>query len=84
MNIKENIRIILKENNTIEGLINCFELIKQNKDIAIIKFDGERENDNYTIFITFSQSKNMQMIRTDCSDLKQGMNEILEKYIKDL
>ena len=83
MNIKESIRTILEQNYTIESMMDCFELIKKNGDIIVIKFDGEREKDAYTVFITFPPSRNKQMIRTDSSDLKEAMKIVLEKYIED-
>lgn len=70
-----------KQTHSIEELINCFEYVKKNGDIAVIKFDGERNENEYTVFISFPVSKKREMIRSDESDLKKALVEVLTKYI---
>lgn len=74
--------IIEKQDCSIEELIGCFEQVKKNGDVAIIKFDGERNENQYTIFITFPFVKKREMIRADVSDLKKGLIKVLIKYIE--
>ena len=76
-NIKE---ILEKEDSSIEELINCFDQIKNNGDVAVIKFDGEREEDQYTVFITFPNRKDREMIRADESILKNALIKVLKDY----
>jgi len=78
INIKE---ILNKENQSIEELISCFEEIKRNGDIAVIKFDGERHNSGYTVFVSFSEIKKREMIRTDEDDLKKALITVLSHYV---
>ncbi|WP_342333048.1 hypothetical protein [Pedobacter sp. FW305-3-2-15-E-R2A2] len=74
--------IIQKQDCSIEELISCFEQVKKNGDIAVIKFDGERTVNEYTIFITFPLIKKREMIRADVSDLKKGLIKVLIRYIE--
>ncbi|MVN79211.1 hypothetical protein GO988_23005 [Hymenobacter sp. HMF4947] len=76
-------RILDDSNVTIEALIHCFELVKQNGDVAVIKFDGERTLEPYTIFITFPLAKQRGMIRVEENDLKTGLLKALTEYIKE-
>ena len=76
-------KVLENENPSIEDLINCFEQVKNNGDIAVIKFDGERSERKYTIFISFPASKNSEMIRIDESNLKVGLVKVLNKYVAD-
>ena len=68
--------IIQKENPSFDELICCFEKIKENGDIAAIKFDGQRDTDHYTVFITFPGNKR-DMIRADGADLKKSLVKVM-------
>ena len=72
--------IISKDNPTIEELINCFNCIKQEGNVVVIKFDGERVDIGYTIFITFPKNLKQEMIRVDERELKSALYEALTKY----
>lgn len=72
--------IIEKQNPSLEELINCFEKIKINGEVAVIKFDGERESDEYTVFISFPKGER-EMIRADESELKIALLKVLTKYV---
>lgn len=74
------IKQILQKDSNLEELIMCFEQIKKNRDIAIIKFDGEREHNPYTLMITFSNN-HRDMLRIDSNNLKEAMKNILNQYI---
>ncbi|MBX2949528.1 MAG: hypothetical protein KF704_09655 [Crocinitomicaceae bacterium] len=73
--------IVEKENSSFEELIDCFEKIKVNGEVVVIKFDGEREIDNYTVFISFPDNKR-EMIRADENNLKKALVKVLAKYIE--
>lgn len=79
--MKNITEILHKENPSIEELINCFEVVKNNGDVAVIKFDGERSENQYTIFISFSSKKARDMIRIDESDFKIALLKVLKAYI---
>lgn len=72
--------IIEKQNPSLEELISCFEKIKLNGDVAVIKFDGERESNEYTVFVSFPKGKR-EMIRADESNLKVALLKVLTKYV---
>ncbi|MBL0912282.1 MAG: hypothetical protein IBJ09_07905 [Bacteroidia bacterium] len=72
--------ILKKENPSVEELINCFESIKENGDIAVIKFDGERVENPYTVFISFPIIKQKEIIRADENDLKSALIKVLMRY----
>ena len=75
--IKESIK---KEKPSMDELIQCFELIRQAGHIAFIKLDGEREQDWYTILVTFPDSSR-EMIRNDGSDLRTALINVLTSYV---
>jgi hypothetical protein len=75
-------QILKSENPSIEDYINCLEQVKRNGDIAVIKFDGERSENQYTIFISFPIIKKREMIRADENDLKLGLAKVITKYIE--
>ena len=77
----EKIKNILLENPSMTDLIDCLDLVRKNGDVVVVKFDGEREQDFYTLFITFSQTKNKSMIRIDHSNLRDAILELLKRYI---
>jgi len=74
------IKQVLSKDYNLEDLLMCFEAVKKNGDVAIIKFDGEREDDPYTLLISFPTSKR-EMLRIDGDDLKEAMVNILTQYI---
>ncbi|KUY30389.1 hypothetical protein ATB96_01730 [Elizabethkingia ursingii] len=75
------IKNILLENPSMTDLIDCLDLVRKNGDVVVVKFDGEREQDFYTLFITFSLTKNKSMIRIDHSNLRDAILELLKRYI---
>ncbi|WHT39830.1 hypothetical protein QNH98_03910 [Myroides sp. mNGS23_01] len=62
--------VIEKPENSFEELIACLERIKLMGNVVVIKFDGEREKDSYTVFVSFPNGER-EMIRVDGSDLKK-------------
>lgn len=74
-------KYIQKQDISLEELIQCLEKIKANGEVAVVKFDGERDKDGYTVFISFPRG-NREMIRTDESDLKMALVKVLTKYIE--
>ncbi|OIN55616.1 hypothetical protein [Arsenicibacter rosenii] len=74
--------ILKKESPSFNELIDCFEQVKRNGNVVVIKFDGERSENGYTIFISFPLLKNKEMIREDTNDLKTGLMKALSKYLE--
>ena len=75
-------KVIDKQEPSLEELITCFERIKTNGEVVVIKFDGERDSDQYTVFVSFPNNKR-EMIRADESDLKDALIKVLTKYVME-
>lgn len=75
--------ILEKKYPSLEELISCFELVKKDGNIAIIKFDGERVENGYTIFITFPVIRKREMIRADENNLATGLVKVLTGYLEE-
>jgi hypothetical protein len=69
LHMKEIRDIVHKDNPSLEELIRCFEIVKDNGGVAIIKFDGQRSENWYTTLISLP-SKGLDMLRADEGDLK--------------
>lgn len=75
-------KVIVKQDSSIEELLECFEKIKKDGEVAVIKFDGERDNNSYTVFISFPTNKR-EMIRADENDLRNALIKVLTDYVKE-
>ncbi|GLB49273.1 hypothetical protein [Neptunitalea lumnitzerae] len=74
-------KILEKQSVSFDDLLACFEQVKENGDVAVIKFDGERVENQYTVFISFPQNENKSMIRADSDDLKDALSNVLKSYV---
>ena len=75
-------KVLEQSSYSIEELIQCFETVKENGNVAVIKFDGERTTNQYTVFISFPSTER-QIIRSERSTLKEALENVLRAYIKD-
>ncbi|MFL9483449.1 hypothetical protein ACI6Q2_11780 [Chitinophagaceae bacterium LWZ2-11] len=75
-------KILEKDQPSIEELITCLEDVKEHGNIAVIKFDGERMQCQYTVFISFPFTKKREMIRADEDNLKTALFNVLNDYIR--
>lgn len=73
--------ILQKKNPSVEALISCFEKVRQHGNVGVIKFDGERAQAAYTVFISFP-GKETQLIRADEDELKNALTNVLTVYVK--
>lgn len=78
----ESIKDVISRSYTVGELFSCFELVKKNGDVAVIKFDGERATRQYTVFITFPASRSKEMIRADEDTIDAALLKVLKQYIK--
>ena len=76
-------KIIENPDPSLEGLINCFERLKDNGEVGIIKFDGERDKDGYTVFISFPNNHKREMLRADENQLKNALIKVLAIYVRE-
>lgn len=74
-------KILEKQPTSFDDLLACFEQVKDNGDVAVIKFDGERIKNQYTVFISFPRNENKSMIRADSDDLKDAISRVLTNYV---
>lgn len=72
--------ILSLNNSSFDNLIRCLEIVKENGDVCVVKLDGGRMDNQYTVFISFSNNKR-EMIRVDGSDLKEVLIDVLRLYI---
>ena len=72
---------IINKNLNIVELLEYAEYIKSNGDIFIIKMDGERTSNEYTILI-MSALKKFETIRSDDSSLENAMLKSFKIYFK--
>lgn len=75
-------KVLQKGDPSMENLLNCLETVKNNGDIVLVKFDGERSKNHYTVLITFPNGKGNDMIRADEDNLKTALVKVLNKYIQ--
>ena len=55
-------------------------MVKDNGDVALIKFDGVRTENWYTVLITFSPGKKREIIRADGGNLEMALKKVLLAY----
>lgn len=66
----------------IDCFIPCLEKIKEDSSIVIIKLDGEREENSYTLIALGKILGERESIRMDTSDLEGGLSYICTEYAK--
>ncbi|MCB9235045.1 MAG: hypothetical protein H6581_25550 [Bacteroidia bacterium] len=76
--------ILAKANPTMEELIYCLEMVKESGDVAVIKFDGERTENAYTVFISFPNRKDKGLLRSDDDELKKPLIKVLKGYFEGM
>ena len=80
--MKEIKQVLESQSASIESLLNCFEQVKNDGNVAVIKFDGERSEMQYTVFISFPQKKDEPILRADRSSLTEALKDVLKSYIQ--
>lgn len=74
-------KILDNQNSSIGELIECLDIIREKGDVVVVKIDGERHENAYTVFVTFPR-KDREMIRADEDDLKHALISVLRKYVE--
>lgn len=72
--------LLQNENSSLEKFMECMEKIKEQGNVVVIKLDGERDLNQYTIFISFPNDPSKKMIRADTSTLLNGLKIVLKSY----
>jgi hypothetical protein len=75
-------QVLQKEDPSLEELLHCFETIKDNGDLGMIKFDGMRKDNHYTVWVGFPMETGKESFRLDGSDLKKTIMKVLARYLE--
>lgn len=70
-------------NSSYDDIIKLFERIKDDGNVVVIKFDGERESNKYTSFISYPNQPSKELIRYDGDNLKEILLNLLKDYYKE-
>jgi len=63
------------------SLLEIYDFWRKRKDVFLIKYDGEREDKNFTIIILSTEGK-FESIRHDCDDIYVGLERAFLGYEK--
>ena len=75
--------VLSQDDCTLEDLVACLDHVMRDGNVAVVKFDGERVTEPYTMFISYPAAKGERdMIRVDGGDLKSGLRNLLAKYVE--
>ncbi|MBO9633171.1 MAG: hypothetical protein J7578_08625 [Chitinophagaceae bacterium] len=73
--------ILALEDPMLDELMNCFDEVMEAGHHAVIKWDGPRAQDRFTVMITIPGNPDA-VFRKDGDDLKLAMKRVLEMYIQ--
>lgn len=76
-------QILAQEACSIESLIYCMELVREEGNVAVIKLDGLRSGKQYTVFITPPNGNIDEIIRADEATLEAALRKVLAAYVKN-
>lgn len=63
-------------------VIECFDLVRKRGDVFVVKVDGERDSDQYTVFIN-RIGKEPAMLRADGDNLEGLVLDVTKKYLTE-
>ncbi|WP_113672700.1 hypothetical protein [Vallitalea guaymasensis] len=66
----------------IDYFLPIIQEIRKDSSVVIIKFDGEREENIYTVLASGKNLGNEEAIRLDTSDLEGGLAYVCVEYAK--
>ena len=75
--------VIEKSDRSTEALFKCLEYIKENGDIVVVKIDGERPENQYTVFVSFPNYRQRGLIRADENTLNDAILKVLIAYVEE-
>lgn len=65
-----------------EDILDIISAVGRNKDVIIVKNDGIRDDNQYTVIIISSKNPEISF-RCDNNSLQVAIKEVLNKYIKE-
>lgn len=63
-------------------VMECFDLVRKRGDVFVVKVDGERDSDQYTVFIN-RIGKAPAMLRADGDNLEGLVLDVTKKYLAE-
>jgi hypothetical protein len=57
-----------------------FEYFTKTNDILLLKYDGVRATDKYTVIIIGNNNR-FETIRQECNSIEQGLRIVLNEYV---
>lgn len=82
LQLSESLNIQINAVRGIDCFLPFFTRIKDDSSILIIKLDGEREGNIYTLMISGKLLGQGEYIRTETSDLEGGLSYMFVEYAK--
>lgn len=76
--MKEKLQYILRNTNLL-NINEIFHLFEKTEDVLILKYDGIREKNKFTIIIIGKESR-FETINIEIDDLQSGLRMVLVKY----
>ena len=74
--------LVSREKLSPEDILDIISAVGRNKDVIIVKNDGIRNDNQYTVIIISSKNPEISF-RCDHSSLEVAIKEVLYKYIKE-
>ena len=76
----ENLGFCYNQTNSLDQFMPILSKIREDSSVVVIKLDGERSDDIYTLLISGEKLGADGYIRIDTSDLESGLAFICVKY----
>ncbi|THU32399.1 hypothetical protein FAM09_26770 [Niastella caeni] len=73
----------IKDTLTATDILDIIKLVGKNKDLIIVKNDGIRENDQYSVIIISSNNPE-KSFRCDNDSLQEAMKNVLKEYVMNI
>lgn len=74
--------LIIKEILSADDILSIIRQVGENKDVILVKNDGIREENQYTVVIILSKKKD-KSFRCDDGSLTKAMKIVLKEYVKE-
>ncbi len=71
------------EENNIGSLFKIVDLIKERGNFVLIKFDGERDNEQITVIIDYPRILNKEQIRFNGNKLAFVLKKAIDRYLEN-
>ncbi len=76
------IELVNKDNLTSDDILNIITVVGRKKDVIIVKNDGVRNHEQYTVIIISSKHPD-KSFRCDNDSLQIAIKEVLKEYVAE-